>query len=643
MPPVKAMAANETLSKRDDQKGVKFLHLISAVIGVAMVAYHMLSTQHILTSYLEHQNFHLAFALVLLFLVSLEKNNKRWWPLLITFLILSLLATAYIHVLFDDLMDRLSFPIFLDVVVGTILIVLVLEATRQAFGVVLLAVAFLFLLYAFLGFLLPPPLATMTYSFGKLVSKLAVAQGMYGTILGISANYLFLFVIFGSVLQVSGAARFFMQIGKLLGKSGLAGGAALTAVISSALLGTLTGSVAANVVTSGSYSIPLMKKAGYSPEQAAAIEAAASTGGQIMPPIMGAGAFVMAGITEIPYVEIILAAMIPAILYFVAVGLYAQLQAMKLGIRPIPGEIDVRELLLTSYLFLVPIGILVILLVVGYTPMYVIFWTILSVIFLSMLRKETRPTLAQWVEGFRSGAVLGSQIAVSCAVIGLVVSCISLTGLGLKLPGLVENLSGGSVAIALILTAVAALILGCGMPTVAVYVMVVMVLAPVLVNLGIPLLTAHLFAFYFACMNFVTLPVAIGALIASKVAGANFTRTGIESMKAAFGGFVVPFLMILVPALVWEREESISGLVIVIQLASSLVILVAFEILLNRHFLTPINIIEGIGTALTGVLLFAYLITKTNFFLVGFAIFIALTLWQYKKRFHPDLPEGAVL
>ncbi|MDP6180226.1 MAG: TRAP transporter fused permease subunit, partial [Desulfatiglandales bacterium] len=496
---------------------------------------------------------------------------------------------------------------------------------------VLLGVVLVFLLYTFLGFLLPAPFATMKYSFGKLISKLTMIQGLYGIILGISANYLFLFVTFGSVLQISGATRFFMQIGKLLGRSGLAGGAALTAVISSALLGTLTGSVSANVVTSGSYSIPLMKKAGYRAEQAAAIEAAASTGGQIMPPIMGAGAFVMAGITGIPYLEIIVAAIIPAILYFVVVGVYAQLQAMKLGIRPLPEKIDIKEMLLTSYLFMVPIGILVILLVVGYTPMYVIFWTIISVVALSMFRKETRPSLMQWVEGFRNGAILGAQIGVSCAVIGLIVSCITLTGLGLKVPGLVEAISGGSMVIALLLTAGAALILGCGMPTVAVYIMVVTVIAPVLVKMGLPLLTAHFFAFYFACMNFVTLPVAIGALIASKVAGANFTRTGIESMKAALGGFIVPFLMILAPVLMLQGQGSPSGVVIITQVISSLVILVAFEIVLNNHYLRPVNIIESIGSALSGIMLFGYLITKNNLFTLGFVVFAVVTLGQLRK------------
>ncbi len=606
------------------------IDIIIAVVGIVMITYHMTSTQYVLVSTLEHQNIHLAFALTLVFLVALRGSRKRWRPLLLTFLLLSLVATGYIHLFFNDLLYRMSFPTVPDVIIGTILIILVLEATRRAFGIILPLLALVFLLYAFFGYLLPPPLFTMQYSFGKLISKLAVIQGFYGTILGISANYLFLFVALGSVLQISGAGKFMVQVGRLAGRR-LAGGAALTAVVSSALLGTLTGSVAANIATTGAYTIPMMKRAGYKPEQAGAIEAAASTGGQIMPPIMGAAAFVMAGITGIPYFKIIAVAAIPAILYFFVVGLYAQLQAMKLGIKPLPEKIDVKEMLLSSYLFVIPISILVILLAIGYTPMYVIFWTIISVIVLSLVRKETRPTLTQWVEGFSNGAKLGAQIAVSTAVIGLIVTSITLTGLGLKLPGLVETLSGGNLVIALLLTAVVALILGCGMPTVAVYVLVVIVTAPVLLKMGLPLLTAHFFAFYFAVMNFVTLPVAIGALVASKVAGSNFIRTGVESMKAALGGFIIPFLLILAPVLILEPQGPVSE--ITTQVISSLVILIAFEIVVVNHYLMPLSIAERIAAAICVAMLFAFLISKSYiFFTLGFALFILVTLWQLRKR-----------
>ncbi len=609
------------------------LDIIIAVIGTAMIAYHMISTQYILVNVLEHQNIHLAFALVLVFLSSLQTSKKRWWPLLLSLLLLSLVATTYLHIFsYELIVERQGFPILPDVIIGTILIVLVLEATRQAFGLVLPVLALIFILYTGLGYFLPAPFTTTTgYTFSKLISRLALLQGLYGTILGISANYLFLFVAFGSVLQISGAGKFFINVGKVLGGR-LAGGAALTAVVSSALLGTLTGSVSANVVTSGSYTIPLMKRSGYEAEQAGAIEAAASTGGQIMPPIMGAAAFVMAGITDISYFSIMVVAIIPALLYFFVVGLYAQLQAMKLGIKPLTEKIDLKEMLTTSYLFVIPIGILVALLAIGYTPMFVIFWTIISVIILSMVRKETRPSLAQWAEGFSSGAKLGAQIGVSCAVIGIIVACVILTGLGFKLPGLVETISGGRLAIALVLTGVVALILGCGMPTVAVYVLVALVTAPVLVRMGLPLLTAHFFAFYFAVMNFVTLPVAIGALVASKVAGANFIRTGVESMKAALGGFIIPFLIILVPVLMLEPSESASVLPIIIRVISSLLILVAFEIVVVNYFLTPLSTMERVATAVSGALLFVFLITKNYIFALGFVLLIAVALWQLRAR-----------
>lgn len=623
----------EQMVKGSVQKAWTRLDIIVGSVAVAMVLYHLVSTQYLLVCYLEHQNIHLVFSLVLVFLVSASKMSKMRWSVLFLFIIFSLAATGYIQFYFDDLNDRLSFPVFADVIVGTVLIVLVLEATRRAFGITLVIVALLFMLYMYFGFLLPASLGGIKYSFGKYISKLAVLQGIYGTILGISADYLFLFVAFGSVLQVSGATRFFMQIGRLLGRTGVSGGPALTAVISSALLGTLTGSVAANVVTSGSYTIPLMKSAGYKPEQAAGIEAAASTGGQIMPPIMGAGAFLMAGIIGVPYSKVMVVAFIPAVLYFFVVGIYAQLQAMKLGIKPLPEDFDIREMLSTSYLFVVPIGVVVYLLAVDYTPTFVIFWAIVSVIVLSMLRKETRPSFMQWVEGFRSGAILGAQIAVSCAVIGLIVSCISLSGLGLKLPGIVATISSGNLAVTLLLTSVVALLLGCGMPTVAVYVLVVVVIAPAIINMGIPVLTAHLFVFYLACMNFVTLPVAVGALIASKVAGASYAKTGIESMKAAFGGFMVPFVFILVPALLLEGNESVSTLCVVSQVASAVVALVAFEVCFVNYFLCTMHAAERVGMAVSAFMSYGFLVSGNNIFAaVGYALFVMVSVWQIRKR-----------
>lgn len=618
--------------ERNEVRIVTKLKIPIAVVAIAMVIYHLISTQYLVVSSLEHQNIHLGFTLIFVFLFAMQGYKKRLWPLflLATFIVFSVIAIGYIHIFHDELIERIGFPISSDVFIGTILVILVLEGTRRAFGIVLPLISLIFVLYTAFGYLLPAPFYTKQYSFSILVSKFSMLGGLYGTILGISADYLFLFMVFGAVLEISGANTFFTEVGKLVSGK-LAGGAALASIVSSGMLGSLTGSVSANVAMVGSYSIPLMKRVGYKAENAAAIQAAASTGEQFPPPIMGAAAFMMAAITGIPYFRIMMAAAIPALLYYLPLGVYAQLQAMKMGIKPIHAKIDVKGMLHTSHLFLVPVGIIIGLLCSGFSPSYTIFWTIVSLVVLSLLCKEGRPTLGQWVEGLIAGAKLGAELGVTCALLGLVLTSCTLTGLGLKLPGVVESLSGGNMAIALILTALVALILGCGLPSTAVYILVAIAAVPCLLRMGLPLLSAHFFAFYFGVMSFITPPVAIGALVAAKLAGANFFRTGLEAIKAALGGFIVPFLIICMPVFLLEPQEG-TILGIVVGIIASVVILTAIEFALCNHYLLPLNIAERLILIISAAMLFGFLITKSYIFILGFVPFIFVTLWQLRKR-----------
>jgi TRAP transporter 4TM/12TM fusion protein len=272
-------------------------------------------------------------------------------------------------------------------------------------------------------------------------------------------------------------------------------------VVTSALVGTITGSVGANIATTGSFTIPLMKKAGYKPEEAGAIEAAASTGGQIMPPIMGAAAFAMAGVTGIPYLTIAVVAIIPAIIYFLVLALYAISRAGRRGLTTHVEEVDYKEMLLRSPLFFIPLAAIVFSLMNGKTLMYAAFSGIVSAILLSLIRRQTRGSLAGWIRGFTTGALSGAQIAASVGCIGIILQVITLTGVGIKLPALVEAWSGGNVSLALLIVAVVSIILGCGVSTLAVYLIVAIVAAPVMLNLGIPMLVAHFFIFYFACFS----------------------------------------------------------------------------------------------------------------------------------------------
>jgi len=361
-----------------------------------------------------------------------------------------------------------------------------------------------------------------------------------------------------------------------------------------------------------------MKKAGYKPEQAGAIEAAASSGGQIMPPVMGAAAFAMSGITGIPYLHIVVAAVIPAILYFVVLGLYAQFQATKLNLPNMVEPIDFREMLLRAPLFLIPIGLIVYFLIIGNTLMYSAFWGIISSILLSLARKQTRSSLKIWAEGFTKGALAGAQIGMSCACIGMVV----------------ETWSGGNMGIALLIIMVISIILGMGVTTLAVYVLVAMVTAPVLMKMGMPLLSAHFFVFFYALFSMVTPPIGMGAVIASKLAGADYLKTASEAVKAAIAGFVLPFLIIWNPVLLLKPVGS--PLLIAIRIVACLIVLIALEATLVNCYLAIMRLWERVVLGISVAAIMGYFITEILPLLIaGGALFILVTITQEVLRRAP--------
>jgi TRAP transporter 4TM/12TM fusion protein len=601
------------------------------IVGIAMAVYHMVSSQYIFLGDIEQRNIHLGFALLLIFLTSLRGNiriAKIWALLLAAF---SAIAVIYVAVFYVDLEMRAMFNTTMDLIIGVILIVVVIEATRQAFGVVLPLVALFSVAYFFLGHFLPGFLRTAELLPSKVIPALSIGlTGIYGVALGVSASYIFLFVLFGSILQVSGATGFFIEVGKLVGRR-IRSGPAMSAVVTSALVGTTTGSIGANIVTTGSFTIPLMKSVGYKPECAGAIEAAASNGGQIMPPVMGAAAFAMAGITGIPYLSIALAAAIPAIVYFGLVGLYAFLQAAKLGIRPRVETVNYREMFLRAPLFIVPLGLIIYLLFLGKPLMYCAFWASICAIALSLIRGSTRPSLKRWVDGFTQGAIAGAQIGAACACLGLILETMTGTGLGIKLPELVEAWSGGNMLVALMITSIASIILGMGVSTIGVYLLVAMVTAPILLRMGLGTLQAHFFVFFYAVFAMVTPPVGMGAILASKVAGARYLPTANEAVKASLGGFLLPFLIVWNPELVLESSGSPFWLVS-FRLITCGILLIALETSFVGYYIRITQSWERIALCLSGLCLVAYFIEQ-NIMLsfVGSGIFVAITIEQLAR------------
>ena len=620
--------------------GKKPLDVAIAAIAVSMGLFHIVSSLHLMVGPFQYVNIHLTCALMIIFLTAIRTSRRRLWPLLIMFIIGSLVAFIYILLFTDELHLRAGFPLMQDIIIGVMVLVIVLEAARRSFGVIIPIVALLFLAYIFFGPYLPGEFRAPAYGLGKIISgtSIGLIRGVYGMFLDISAYYIFLFVLFAALLQQTGAVRFFMEFGKWVGKR-FAGGPAMTAVVTSAMIGTVTGSISANVATTGSFTIPTMKKAGYSPVQAGAIEATASTGGQIMPPVMGAAAFIMSAITGVPYVKIIVMAAIPAVLYFLSAGVYVQLQAKRMKLTAEPEPVDVKEMLLTAPLFFIPLIFLIWRLMIGYSLPNTMAWTIIILIGLSLLRKETRPSLSGWIQGFKQGAITGAQVATVCAVLGIALVVVEMTALAIKLPRLVEGLSQGNLGIALVITMMVSLFLGIGMTTTAAYVLVAVVIAPVLVHMGVNLIQAHMFCFYFAIISSVTPPVAIAAVVSSKLAGAPFFRTGIESTKVALGGFIVPFLFIWSPVLLLLPQEPLSA---AMGLIASVVAIVALEIGVCNYYLTNTSILERVVSILIGVVLVASVALQNYIlFAISMAAFVLLTGWQFRKsrvsRFQPEV------
>lgn len=608
------------------------LSIAVIVVALAMAFYHMTSTQVLLQSAIGHLNTHLGFCLFLLFLAAAagsEGKIRRLWSLVLA--LLALLATGYVQVLWPELQMRAYFNTPTDLIIGVLLIILVLEATRREFGLILPVLAIIVVLYPFIGHILPEPLHCHSLGLTRTISNLSIglAAGIYGRVLPVSANFIFLFVVFGGILRATGGTTFFLQLARLVAGK-LQGGPGMMAVVSSAAVGSIIGSAAANVAVTGSFTIPLMKKVGYKPEQAAGIEAAASNGGQIMPPVMGLVAFGMAGLTGIPYINIIAMAVLPAILYFFCTGAYVYLRAGQLGIGKMSGEkVEVRELLLSAPSFLVPFTVIIILLVMGYSVMYVAFWAIISSIVVSLVRKKTRPSLGAFINGFAQGARAGAGIGATTACVGLMMATFTMSGLGVKLASGIDTWSGGYLLPALAIVWVMCILLGFGGPSLVAYIIVSIFAVPALLKMGVVFEIAHFFVMFIAVFAFITPPVAMVSLIAAKLAGATYIKSAIESTKVAAAGFLLPFMFIYCPILLLQPQEPLWEVIGVLACVTSLL---ALQIGFVGYYMRECRLGERILAIAAGAVLLAFLPLQSYvLFFIGVALFALLTLSQWRK------------
>jgi TRAP transporter 4TM/12TM fusion protein len=527
-----------------------------------------LSIYHLFVAYagsLEAHAFrstHLAFVMVLCFLMRPLGRAKwtdpknAWFGLDLVCIFLTVAVQVYTLWDLDAFIFRRGDLTNLDIAAGTVLLILLLEATRRVVGWAMVIIAAFFLVqtfcsdYFFSIFYGPPTdwFTMMDYLFMR-------ENGIYGIPLMVMATYIFLFILFGAILVRSGAGRFFINVALALTGSKV-GGPAKASVVSSCLMASVSGSAVANVVTTGSFTIPLMKRVGYRPAFAAAVEACSSSGGQIMPPVMGAAAFVIAEFLNMPYLDVALAGLFPALIYFFSIFVMVHFEARKRNLATIsPEEMPnlKSELKRGGHLFL-SIAVIVVLMIIGYTPMFAAFWAIISILILSSLRKETRMSPRDILSALEEGARLAVPVSIACAAAGIIIGCVFVSGLGLKFTNVIVSIAGGQLWIALILTMIASLILGMGLTTTAVYITLAALVIPALTQMGVAPIAAHLFAFYFGLVSAITPPVALAAFAAAGIAGSNPMETGFKSFRLGIAKYVLPFVFIFAPGLVFVGD-----------------------------------------------------------------------------------------
>jgi TRAP transporter 4TM/12TM fusion protein len=524
-----------------------------------------LSVYHLFVAYagsLEAHAFrstHLAFVLVLCFLLKpLGRKNwtdpKNGW-FAVDLLLVGLVIAVQVYTLWDleEFIFRRGDLDTMDLWAGTIMIIVLMEATRRAVGWAMVIIAGFFLLQTafsdhFVWIFYGPPSSWFT-----MVDYLFMREnGIYSIPIMVMATYIFLFILFGAILVRSGAGRFFINVALALTGSKV-GGPAKASVVSSCLMASVSGSAVANVVTTGSFTIPLMKRVGYRPYFAGAVEACASSGGQIMPPVMGAAAFVIAEFMNVPYLTVALAGLFPAVIYFFSIFVMVHFEARKRNLATIP-RVELpnlkEEIKRGGHLFL-SIVVIVVLMIVGYTPMFAAFWAIISILVLSSIRKETRMSPAQIFSALEEGARLAVPVSVACAAAGVIIGCVFVSGLGLKFTSVIVTLAGGELWIALLLTMIASLILGMGLTTTAVYITLAALVIPALVKMGVEPMAAHLFAFYFGLVSAITPPVALASFAAAGIAESNPMQTGWHSLRLGIAKYILPFAFVFAPGLVF--------------------------------------------------------------------------------------------
>jgi len=532
------------------------------IVAIALSLFHFYTSGFGLLLAIKQRAFHLALVLLLVYMLypasgKSRKDSIPWYDFILGGI--AAYVVLYHVIYFDYIVMRAGLPTTMDLTVGFLGIILLLEATRRVSNPILPCIAIFFLLYCYFGRSFPAMFAHRGFSIQRIINHMYMGtEGVFGIPLGVSSTFVFMFILFGSFLEQTGMGRFIIDLSMALA-GGSTGGPAKVAVLSSGLMGSISGSSVANVCTTGMFTIPLMKSVGYKPYFAGAVEAVASTGGQIMPPVMGAAAFIMAEFLGVPYIHVALAAVVPALLYYFAVIVQVHLEATRLGLKGLPREKlpKIMPLLKKKGHLLIPLIAIIYFLLSGYTPLKAAYYGILSTLAVSFLSRETRMTIPKFIEALDSGARGALGVACACATVGIIVGTATLTGLGLRIASAIITLSGGVLIFSLLLTMVACILLGAGLPTTANFIVTSTMAAPALLQLGVAPMAAYMFVLYFGIAADLSPPVALAAYAGAGIAGSDPMKTGGTAIKLALAGFLVPYIYVFNPMLVLVGFKAI--------------------------------------------------------------------------------------
>ncbi len=523
----------------------------------------------------------------------------------------------------------------LEVLVGIILSLVVLEGTRRTLGIGLTIIIGILFFYFFFGHHLAGMFYHPPYDIFYFIDNMIFTyEGIFGKIASVAATYVFFFVLFGSIYNKSGGGDFFYELASAItGKS--AGGPAKVAVVSSAFYGSISGSPVSDVVTTGPLTIPAMRKSGFSKTYAGAVEAAASSGGSILPPVMGSAVFLMAEITGIPYSQIIIAAAIPALLYYVAVYIHVDLHAKKMGITGFSRDHihSVWDVIKTKGQYFLPIIVLLLILTLGLTPIMAAIYAALAAFIVSYFKKETRMTLKTLVDVITETVVRIVPLVAVISAAGLIVGIIMLTGLGGKFSGIIGAASSGNIFISLMLTMVVCIIFGMGMPVPAAYVLTAMLASPILIELGVSLLQTHLFIVYFAVFSAITPPVAVAAFAAATIADENPMKIAFKACRIGIVAFIIPYLFIYQPSLMLEGTWVTIVLTVLTTLLGLYAVSVAFEGWFKRKIHLPSRLLFLFSGA--------FLLLPDWFKIIGVTLFVVVVFINIKNK-HVNNNEEAM-